>query len=294
VTIGVGLVIGALSMFGSALEQAGRASLEAGAGGEEVFRAGKTMSTMGQFGGIGGMIGAALGPILGPFGIAIGAGTGAVIGFAKGLWDAEKEIANIKTLREFNLSIEKTGRMLTALSKDETTFGNARVQVQKEAISIQEKLSRANLSTDVRRDILAGSKSQLEGFNSYLSIAAKDVDTFDKFIAKAGKETFNLVADLSNIPTSELREQFEKTIESNVKAKNAQEKLINVQDEYANRVRNLINVSQAFEDVSLSIKSFDSTLDTLMGFIDGTAASFKFLDESARLGTPDKFFDTDK
>jgi TP901 family phage tail tape measure protein len=286
--LGIGIAAGA-STFGPMLEDAGRKRVQEGRGGEFMFLGGSAVSSAGSMA----SVGAGIGSLFGPLGTAIGGAAGALVGLTKGFFDAQKELANIKIMKSFNESMTKTVNILDALSSGKTTFSAAQQQVKSQAKNFFRDIQNTDTSGASRQDIVAQIKNSLDKFATYLNMATQDVNSFDEFIGKAGEDVFNLVADLSNRNTADLKKEYSDIIESNKKLRASQERLIVVQDDYANQVRNIINVTQAFETVAMNMQGFDRALDRLAQFAEGTASSLKFLDESARLGSPDKFFDQD-
>ena len=283
-----GAISGALAQgLGSYAEEAGRKQIEAGTGGEGQFRLGKTASSIGSSVGIGATIGAAFGPI----GIAAGVAAGGLWGLYKGLKDANKEIANMKIMKEFNKSIEKTNKVLSALGEGKATFGEAKVQVDSQVASTIKNLRDPNTGADARIDIKASIKNSMIGFDTYLNEAAKKASSFGNFLEIANEDVIRFVATFSDRSTTDLKTELKKVVEANIKAKESTIKLTKVNDEYAERVRNLINVGQAFETLTLHMQKFDASINNASNLLSDRSKIGKMTDESALLANPEKFFD---
>jgi hypothetical protein len=294
---GTALVAAGLSALGSYLEKEGLADIESGGRGRS-FIGGQIAGKAGTGVGLGAAAGAAIGSLVPVIGTAIGgligAAAGGIGGGIYGKISGEKELKNRIALRDFNKELTQATQRLKSLADNKTDLDSQRSFIKSFVKNSRETLSKVGITQETRQDITSNLKTQLDSLTGYLNLTSKASKTFDEFLDKAGKEVVNFVADLSDRSRADLLKQYKEEIKSREELIAKTKAMAVLEDEYANRIRNLINVSRAFEDVSLSMKELRLRADNLFTLAGGGTAGGRILDQSARLGTPEQFFDMDR
>jgi TP901 family phage tail tape measure protein len=301
--LAVGIFSSAALAYGTYLEKVGRADVEAGGRGEALRTAGKAKGA-GQGIAAGGAAGLGIGFLVGgPIGAAIGVVItiiGGAIGSLIGDFFGKQAQFDAVQARDLGKAAQELGYRFKDLSDGLITFDQILPNVQDTVNTFRTQLADPRTTAESRKNLRAQAAQQLEGFNKVISESTKTVvknnnagDKVAQVYALAGRDLIRFTAELQGISYERAEQQIRNNIIALEEAREAQDKLSKLTDQYSERIKNITNLSRAFDTVALSLKKFESDLSTTLDFAGGGTGAFQLFDESARLATPQNFFDAE-
>jgi TP901 family phage tail tape measure protein len=300
---GVAVLGAAAQSAANVLEKLGRADIEAGGTGGKLVAA-KTVGGASQGANLGGAAGLAIGSIIPGIGPLIGAGIGTLLGGALGTQfglgqGKQAQFEAIQT-RDFGESLKQLEYTFKDLGANLTTFEQQLPALQGFVNQARNQLADPRTTAESRKNLRAQAAQQLEGFNKVISESTKTVvknnregDKVAQVYSLAGRDLIRFTAELQGISYERAEQQIRNNIVALEEAREAQDKLSKLTDQYAERIKNVTNLSRAFDTVALSLQKFEAQLSTTLDFAGGGTGAFQLFDESARLATPQNFFDAE-
>ena len=229
----------------------------------------------------GGAAGAAAGmqagAALGPYGVLAGAVIGGAAGGGYAWVKAAEEADKIMRGVKLDKQLEGLGRVFQQLSKDMMTLDSVKGNVLGTISTQFESISQ--LSGTERSDSIAKVKNQSTDIeNFYLDIAkgSKSMAEFDK---KTNGSLAKFAA-ISGINFDELTKTVKATIDAEIKAKAAIDKLTAASAKQASLADILDSFTSSLTLASIALEGFDKTLDRIDAGIDFKGTSFKSSDIS--------------
>ena len=220
--------------------------------------------------------GAALGAIFGPFGIAIGAATGGLIGFFTASKAAKEQLEAVK----FNNVIGNLSKTLENVDKGFTTVSTATSSVASTINALDDRFVTAT-SPEAIEELNGAVRNTRPQIETFIQKLAQTSGSFQQIDAILGKGVLQKFATINSIPFDSLKNRIEDQINLRKRATEINERAIDVQLLFINRVRAISDLSSVIKDATQATSKFSAAI----------SGSLTILDQSDVLSRPSNIAD---
>ena len=269
----------AATIYADSISKAPERRINAGVGTEadaQTLQKASVLSSVGTYAGIGAGVGAGVGASVGTLffgagaapGAAIGALGGSLIGAVTGLFaagtDKLEEARQAIRSKDFSLGVESLNESLSKVLEGKASLDGNKAKVADEIAKIQNKLS--STTGAERQESLSEASKSAEGLTAFANKLAAGTTSLEEFRNSSGglgRQLIYTIASISELPVSEIEQQFANSIKAAQNSANVQKKislaLLNIYQD----TRFVNNLSTAFDDAARAMQSFATQADVI-------------------------------